>query len=263
MRWKGDLMWYQHTVFYEIYVPSFCDSNGDGIGDLQGIVSKIPYLAQLGIKGIWLTPFYPSPRVDNGYDIRDYCNVDQVFGTMEDFKCLLERAHAYGIRVIIDVVINHTSNQHPWFLESKKSKDNPYRDYYIWEEKPRNNWESFFAGSAWEYEQETKEYYYHAFSKEQVCLNYSNPRVKEEIFQVLKFWLDLGVDGFRFDVINFLKVQRTNWPDNPFDGHKQIHKYDKNQAGILEFIEELKSYVSKWQDKFLLGEIGEDCLEDM
>nr|WP_295678032.1 alpha-amylase family glycosyl hydrolase [uncultured Lachnoclostridium sp.] len=256
-------MWYQRTVFYEIYVPSFCDSNGDGIGDLQGIISKIPYLSELGIKGIWLTPFYPSPRVDNGYDISNYYDVDKTFGTMEDFKHLLERAHEYGIRVIIDVVINHTSNQHPWFLESKKSKENTYRDYYIWEEKPKNNWESFFAGSAWEYEKETNEYYYHAFSKEQVCLNYSNPRVKEEIIQVLKFWLDLGVDGFRFDVINFLKMQRDKWPDNPYENGKQLHKYDKNQPGILKFIEELKSFVSNWNDKFLLGEIGEDYLEDM
>lgn len=256
-------MWYQGAVCYEIYVPSFCDSNQDGIGDINGIISKLPYLKDLGIKGIWLTPFYPSPRVDNGYDISNYREVDPQFGTLDQLISLIELAHQMGMRVIIDMVINHTSNQHPWFIESKKSKDNPYRDYYIWEPVISNNWESFFAGSAWEYDETTKEYYYHAFSKEQVCLNYSYPKVRDEIFDILRYWLELGVDGFRFDVINFLKMQRNHLPDNPMDGETQIHRYDKNQEGIFEFIEEIKDFCSQWPDKFLLGEVGEDALEDM
>ena len=256
-------MWYQNAVCYEIYVPSFCDSNGDGIGDINGIRSKLPYLKKLGIKGIWLTPFYPSPRVDNGYDISNYKEVDPQFGTLEQLISLFKEAHHLGIRVMIDMVINHTSNQHPWFLESKKSKDNPYRDYYIWEPVVKNNWESFFAGSAWEYDETTNEYYYHAFAKEQVCLNYSNPMVLQEVFDILRYWLKLGVDGFRFDVINFLKMKKNHWPDNPMEGEKQIHRFDKNQEGILVLIEQIKRFCMKWPDKFLLGEIGEDKLEDM
>lgn len=256
-------MWYQNSVFYEIYIPSFCDGNGDGIGDFKGLLSKLPYLKELGIKGLWLTPFYPSPRVDNGYDISDYCSVDASFGTIEEFKELLDKAHAYGIRIIIDMVLNHTSTMHPWFLDSKANKNSPYRDYYIWKKEIPNNWESFFSGSAWEYDEQTEEYYYHAFAKEQACLNWSNELVKEEMFRVLSFWLDLGVDGFRFDVINFLKTDPDFNKNNPIENQEITHKYDKNQDGILPIIEEIKAYVSKYKDKFLLGEIGEDALEDM
>lgn len=256
-------MWYQNSVFYEIYIPSFCDGNGDGIGDLQGLLSKLPYLKDLGIKGLWLTPFYPSPRVDNGYDISDYCNIDAVFGTLEEFKILLKQAHSMGIRIMIDMVLNHTSTKHPWFLESRRDANSAYRDYYIWKKEIPNNWESFFSGSAWEYDEQSKEYYYHAFSKEQACLNWNNEKVKEEMFRVLSFWLDMGVDGFRFDVINFLKTDPDFHKNNPMENGEQKHKFDKNQEGILPVIQEIKTYISKYEDKFLLGEVGEDALEDM
>ncbi|GAE93896.1 trehalose-6-phosphate hydrolase [Gracilibacillus boraciitolerans JCM 21714] len=195
--------WWKEIVFYEIYIPSYFDSNNDGIGDLKGIGQKLDYLKELGgVEGIWLTPFYSSPKVDNGYDIADYYQVDADYGDMADFEQLIEAAHDRGIKVIVDMVLNHTSNQHEWFRESKKSRDNKKRDWYIWEpstnnDGPPNNWESFFGGSAWEYDSMTGEYYYNAFAKEQVDLNWSNENVKEAVFDVLRFWLDKGVDGFR------------------------------------------------------------------
>lgn len=253
--------WYENTVFYEIYVPSFCDSNGDGIGDLQGVTLKIPYLRELGIRGIWLTPFYSSPKIDNGYDISDYRNVDCSYGTLGDFDELLKEAHRAGIRVIIDMVLNHTSDKHPWFQESRKDISNQYRDYYLWEKKIPNNWESFFDGSAWEYDAGTDMYYYHAFSREQVCLNWSCEQVRQECLDILKFWLERGVDGFRLDVINFLKTDRSAFcRDNPVENGVMQHVYDKNQRGIYEAIQLISSVVHSYPDKYLLGEIGEDDL---
>lgn len=253
-------MWFLETVFYQIYMPSFKDGNGDGIGDFKGIIEKLPYLKDLGVGAIWLTPFYPSPKVDNGYDISDYKDVDEVYGTISDFDNFLNVAHELGIKVIIDLVINHTSNKHKWFTMASSSLDNEYRDYYIWKKEIPNNWESFFAGSAWEYDEKTKEYYYHAFSKEQVCLNWQNPKVKNEIFDVMKFWLDKGVDGFRLDVINFLKVNDSLfYKDNPTkDDGRQEHLYDQNQDGILDYIKKISNYVKQWDNKFLLGEVGSE-----
>lgn len=163
--------WWQQSVFYEIYMPSFMDGNGDGIGDFAGITSKLDYLKGLGIDGLWLTPFYPSPKVDNGYDIADYNEIDADYGTMEDFETFIKEAHQRGMKVIADLVLNHTSSEHRWFQESRSSKDHPKRDWYIWRDEP-NNWESFFGGTAWEYDEATNQYYYHAFAKEQVDLNW-------------------------------------------------------------------------------------------
>lgn len=253
--------WYEKTVFYEIYVPSFCDGNGDGIGDLKGVISKIPYLRQLGISGIWLTPFYPSPKADNGYDISDYRDVDPDYGTLEDFDMLLHRAHEAGIRVIIDMVLNHTSHLHPWFGESRSSARSPYRDYYLWEKEIPNNWESFFDGSAWTYDESAGLYYYHAFSREQVCLNWSSGQVWRECRDILRFWLDRGVDGFRLDVINFLKTDRTALKmDNPVENGGTRHVYDKNQKGIYEAVGKISEAVHAYSHKYLLGEIGEEDL---
>jgi trehalose-6-phosphate hydrolase len=253
--------WWKRSTFYQIYMPSFKDGNGDGMGDFSGITSKLDYLKDLGIDGLWLTPFYPSPKVDNGYDISDYESIDQAYGTMEDFETFIEEAHRRKIRVIADLVLNHTSSEHQWFKESRSRKDHPKRDWYIWRDQP-NNWESFFGGSAWEYDELTGQYYYHAFAKEQVDLNWANPDVKKAMFDVMKFWLEKGVDGFRLDVINFLKVQ-DRFQDNPFDEEKQeqVHLYDKDQEGILTVIEEIAGFVHQYPDKFLVGEVGSEDLE--
>ncbi|MER2060772.1 MAG: alpha-glucosidase [Niallia sp.] len=253
--------WWKQSTFYEIYMPSFKDGNGDGIGDFQGITSKLDYLKELGIDGVWLTPFYPSPKVDNGYDISDYYEIDSDYGTMEDFEIFIQEAHQRGIRVIADLVLNHTSSEHPWFKESKSSKNHSKRDWYIWKDKP-NNWESFFGGSAWEYDKATEQYYYHAFAPEQVDLNWHNPEVKKAMFNVIRFWLKKGIDGFRLDVINFLKIN-DSFLDNPFDEKKQeqIHLNDKDQEGILFLIEEISKIVHQYPDKFLVGEVGSEDLD--
>ncbi len=256
------MKWYKNTTFYEIYVPAFCDGNGDGIGDLIGAALKIPYLKQLGVGGVWLTPFYPSPGVDNGYDISNYRNVDPAFGTLADFDCFLKKAHEAGIKVIIDMVLNHTSNKHAWFEESRKSVSNPYRDYYIWEKVIPNNWQSFFDGSAWEYDDRTEMYYYHGFAREQVCLNWSCEKVRRECDEILKFWLERGVDGFRMDVINFLKTDRQYfYKNNPVCDGDIEHRYDKNQPGVYEVIKRISRIVHSYPDKYLLGEVGDDDLQ--
>jgi trehalose-6-phosphate hydrolase len=202
--------WWHERVLYEIYTPSYYDSNKDGIGDISGIKQKLDYIQSLGIGAIWLTPFYSSPKVDNGYDISDYYTVDSAYGCNNDIDQLIKEAHKRDIKIVIDMVLNHTSDQHPWFIESRSSKKNPKRDWYIWKDSvkgiPPNNWESFFSGSAWEYDQKTNSYYYHAFSKAQVDLNWSNVDVRSAMYDVLIFWLEKGVDGFRLDVINFLKT---------------------------------------------------------
>lgn len=253
--------WFEHTVFYEIYVPSFCDGNGDGVGDLPGVISKIDYLKEMGVGAIWLTPFYPSPLVDNGYDVSDYVSVHERYGTPEDFDRLLKAAHEAGIRVIVDMVLNHTSTRHEWFLKSRDNQE-PYKDYYIWRKEIPNNWESFFDGGAWEYDEKRCMYYYHAFSREQACLNWSNPQIPEECREILQFWLDKGVDGFRLDVINFLKTDKEAFTrDNPCENGSQKHIYDKNQEGVKEAVRKLSAFVHTYPDKFLLGEIGDDSLQ--
>ncbi|MDR2583719.1 MAG: glucohydrolase, partial [Fibromonadaceae bacterium] len=198
--------WWKHGVIYHIYPQSFYDSNGDGIGDLQGIIQKLDYLAELGIEAIWLSPIYPSPLIDGGYDITDHKGINPIYGDMNDFKQLLETAHQKGIRIILDLVLNHTSDQHPWFLESRSSRDNPKRDWYIWQapkskQIPPNNWRTNFGKKAWKFDQTTGEYYYHSFFYEQPDLNWRNPEVKKAMFEVVEFWLEQGVDGFRLDVI--------------------------------------------------------------
>ncbi|MBB6622095.1 alpha-glucosidase [Clostridium gasigenes] len=260
-----DKKWWKESVFYEIYMPSFKDGNNDGIGDFKGITSKLSYLSELGIKGIWLTPFYPSPKVDNGYDISDYYNIDKDYGTLDDFKEFIKKAHGLGIKVIIDMILNHTSSEHPWFKESRSSKDNEKRDFYIWRKEKINNWESFFGGEAWEIDDVTKEYYYHAFAKEQVDLNWTNPNVYKAMKDVLKYWIDLGIDGFRLDVINFLKVNKNLNKDNPYDQKgEQIHIYDKDQEGIIEVIETLVKDIREMkEDVFIVGEVGSEELSEL
>ncbi|MED4987423.1 alpha-amylase family glycosyl hydrolase, partial [Geobacillus stearothermophilus] len=200
--------WWKEAVVYQIYPRSFYDSNGDGIGDIRGIIVKLDYLKELGVDVVWLSPVYKSPNDDNGYDISDYREIMDEFGTMEDWEEMLEEMHKRGIKLVMDLVVNHTSDEHPWFIESRKSKDNPYRDYYIWrpgkDGKEPNNWESIFSGSAWEYDDTTEEYYLHLFSKKQPDLNWENPKVRREVYDIMKFWLDKGVDGFRMDVINMI-----------------------------------------------------------
>ena len=259
--------WWKQAVFYEIYMPSFADGNNDGIGDFKGITERLDYLKDLGVEGIWLTPFYSSPKVDNGYDIADYYAIDQDYGTMADFDAFLQKAHQLGIKVIVDLVLNHTSAEHDWFVQSKSSKQNPKRDWYIWADPvdggPPNNWESFFGGSAWEYDEQSGQYYYHAFAKEQVDLNWANKEVKQAMFDVMKFWLDKGVDGFRLDVINYLTVNQS-LPDNPYDENgEQIHHYDVDQDGVLDVIEEITTLVKQYDNRFLLGEVGSDKLEEL
>lgn len=255
--------WWKRTVFYQIYMPSFCDGNHDGIGDFVGITSKLPYLKRLGVGGIWLTPFYASPKVDQGYDISDYYRIDPDYGSMEDFEIFIEKAHSLGIKVIVDMVINHTSTEHQWFRESQSAVSNSKRDWYIWkkpkEGKEPNNWESFFGEKAWEYDEQTQMYYYHSFAKEQVDLNWANPQVKQAVFEMLDFWVKKGIDGFRLDVINNLTLTDC-MKDNPYDEEgKQIHKYDVNQEGIHDFIRELKQHLGK--ELFLVGEISSDNLD--
>ena len=251
--------WWKETVFYEIYMPSYADSNGDGYGDFKGMTSKLNYLQSLGIKGIWLTPFLQSPKVDNGYDVSSYYEIDKTYGNIEDFKTYLAAAHKRGIKVIIDMVFNHTSTDAKWFQESRKSKDNPYRDYYIWKDKP-NNWESFFGGTAWEKDSLTNQYYYHKFDKRMADLNWSNPKVLFEIQKVLRYWLDLGVDGFRLDVINFLTTDGIT-TDNPVkDGHQE-HLNDISQAGVIEAMKKIKLVINEYKDRFIIGEIGSDNID--
>ena len=213
--------WWKEAVVYQIYTKSFYDSNGDGIGDLQGIIQKLDYIQKLGATVIWLNPIYKSPDVDNGYDISDYQSIDERYGTLDDFKELLEKAHARGIRLIMDMVLNHTSDEHHWFKESRKSKENRYRDYYIWRPakngKEPNNWGNYFyegEGSAWEFDETTQEYYLHNYSRKMPDLNWKNPRMKEDMCRMMRWWLDMGVDGFRMDAVNRL-VKPEGLPDSP------------------------------------------------
>ncbi len=194
----------EDLIFYQIYPKSFCDGNGDGVGDIQGIVSKIGYLKELGINAVWLSPCFKSPNVDNGYDISDYRDIDPSVGTLKQAEEMIAKFHENGIAVIFDLVANHTSTDHKWFQEARKSKDNPYRDYYIWRETPPNNWQSCFGGSAWEYDEKTGEYYLHSFAIEQADLNWDNPKVREEMKAVVDFWLSKGIDGFRCDVLDMI-----------------------------------------------------------
>lgn len=261
--------WWKEAVAYEIYPRSFKDSNGDGIGDIQGIIEKLDYLQDLGIDIIWVCPIYQSPNDDNGYDISDYKAILSDFGTMEDFEALLSAVHKRGMKLIMDLVINHTSDEHEWFIESKSSKDNTYRDFYIWKEGadkgiPPNNWASIFGGSAWEYDSDTKEYYLHIFSKKQPDLNWENKEVRNKLYDMVNWWLDKGIDGFRIDAISHIK-KKEGLPDLPnpkgeafvesFDGHL-------NQKGIDLFLNEFVENTIKKFDALTVGEANGVTVED-
>ena len=252
-------IWWKETVFYQIYMPSYADSNGDGYGDFKGMTKKLDYLQNLGIKGIWLTPFLTSPKVDNGYDVANYYEIDPTYGNKTDFDIFISEAHKRGIKVIMDLVVNHTSTESKWFQESRKSVDNPYRDYYIWKDQP-NNWESFFGGTAWQKDSLTHQYYYHKFDKRMADLNWSNPKVVDEVQKILRFWLDCGVDGFRLDVINFLTTDGiTN--NNPMKDGNQEHLYDINQKGVKKAMKIIRKTVNEYDNRFIVGEIGSDKIE--
>src|SRR5688572_27525536 len=211
--------WWQRGVIYQIYPRSFQDSDSDGVGDLNGIIQRLEYLHRLGVDAIWISPIYPSPMADFGYDVADYTNIDPVFGDLDVFDQLVAKAHGLGIRVILDFVPNHTSNQHPWFVEAQSSRQSPMRDWYIWRDPapgggPPTNWISEFGGSAWELDQASGQYYYHAFLKEQPDLNWRNPEVRKAMLDVMRFWFERGVDGFRIDVLWHL-IKDDSFPDNP------------------------------------------------
>ncbi|UOE94914.1 alpha-glucosidase [Alkalihalobacillus sp. LMS39] len=260
--------WWKELVAYQIYPRSFMDSNGDGIGDIKGIISKLDYLKSLGIDLIWICPVYKSPNDDNGYDISDYQDIMEEFGTMEDFDSLLEEVHNRGMKLIVDLVINHTSDEHPWFIESKSSKDNPKRDWYIWRDgkggKEPNNWESIFSGSAWEYDEQSDQYYMHIFSRKQPDLNWEKKEVRYAIYDMINWWLDKGIDGFRVDAISHIKKEE-GLKDMPNPKKLQyVSSFDKhmNVEGINEFLEELKEETFSKYDIMTVGEANGVNVED-
>lgn len=267
--------WWRHAVIYQIYPRSYRDTNSDGIGDLQGIIEKLDYIENLGVDAIWISPFYPSPMKDFGYDVSNYRDIDPIFGTRADFKTLLDAAHARGIKIIIDLVLSHTSNQHPWFNDPSK------KNWYVWADAkkdkngnriPPNNWTSVFGGSAWEWDQRYGQYYLHNFLIEQPDLNFHNPSVRVEILDICKYWLDMGVDGFRLDTVNFyyhsielqnnpLREAGTNYAtqfekDVPYSRVHHIH--DKSQPENITFIEDLRTLTNRYENIVLIGEIGDD-----
>jgi alpha-glucosidase len=276
-----ELTWWQKAVFYQIYPRSFADSNGDGIGDIQGIIDRLDYLYDLGIDAIWLSPHYPSPLFDCGYDVSDYTAVAPEYGTMDDFNCFLDGAHQRGIRVILDLVLNHSSDQHPWFIESRSSRDSAKRDWYVWRDGedngPPNNWISTFGGSAWEYDSATDQYYYHFFFKQQPDLNWRNPEVKQAMFDAARFWLDLGVDGFRLDAIGTifedpaLPDQTTELsltelryalgtagseeePAQIIEQRKAMFQYQRDLPPVHDLMRELRTVIDEYPDCVLVGE---------
>lgn len=250
--------WWKESVIYQIYPRSFKDSNGDGIGDLRGIIEKTDYLKDLGVDILWLSPIYQSPNDDNGYDISDYYQIMTEFGTMADFDELLAELHKREIKLVMDLVVNHSSDEHEWFQKSKTSKDNPYRDYYIWRKGknggPPNNWKSFFGGSVWEYDEETEEYYLHLFTRKQPDLNWENEKLRQEIYAMMRFWLDKGVDGFRMDVIPLLS-KRLEFADGDMsDFGKAVEKIYANGPRIHEFLQEMHREVLGKYDVVSIGE---------
>ncbi len=270
------LKWWQRGVVYQIYPRSFMDSNNDGVGDLQGVIQKMDYLNDgtpnsLGIDAIWLSPFYPSPMADFGYDVADYCNVDPLFGDLATFDRLAAEAHKRGMKIIIDYVPNHTSDQHAWFLESRSSRDNPKRDWYIWRDaKPDgslpNNWGSFFGGPAWTFDEKTGQYYMHQFVKEQPELNWRNPEVKAAMLDVLRFWMKRGVDGFRMDVVGLI-IKDEHLRDNPLNPDadpnllaneikaRQFSTYTEDQEEVHDFIKDIRKTLDEFEDRCGIGEL--------
>ncbi len=273
----GLQQWWQSAVFYQIYPRSFADGNGDGIGDLPGIIARLDYLADLGVDAIWLSPHYPSPQFDCGYDVAEYFGVDPEYGTLDDFKQMLDEVHQRGMRLIIDLVLNHTSDQHSWFLESASSRENPKRDWYIWGDGPPNDWLSTFGDSAWEYDERTGQYYYHFFFKEQPDLNWRNPEVKAAMFDAVRFWLDMGVDGYRLDAIGTvyedpaMPAHNTGLTVAELRRRKEEAKTDAdrraarelwdqvfgcqvNQPEVHDLMKELRTLVDEYDDRVLVGE---------
>jgi len=269
-----DLNWWRGASIYQIYPRSYQDTNGDGIGDLKGITARLPHIAGLGVDAVWLSPFFTSPMLDFGYDVSDYKGVDPMFGTLADFKTLSAKAKELGLKVIIDLVLSHTSNQHPWFKASRQSRDNEYADYYVWSDPkpdgtPPNNWLSIFGGGAWEWDARRLQYYFHNFLKEQPDLNFHNPKVVEELLNVARFWLELGCDGFRLDTVNYYTHDpslRDNppFPDrlvsdvprvNPYGW--QEHVYDKTRPENLFFLEKLRAVMDEYGATTTVGEVGD------
>jgi alpha-glucosidase len=254
----ADFLWWQDGVIYQIYPRSFADGNGDGLGDLPGILEHIDYLADLGVDAIWLSPIYPSPDKDFGYDVSDYCAIDARFGTLADFDRLVAEAHQRGIHVVLDMVMNHTSDQHAWFKESRSSRTDPKRDWYIWRDAP-NNWQASFGGNAWEYDPGSGQYYLHLFTKEQPDLNWRNPQVRQALLDVFRFWLERDVDGFRLDVFNAY-FKHPDMPDNPpkfglrgFD--RQHHIHDIDQPEMLPLLCELRNLLDAYPERYSVGEV--------
>src|SRR5882757_5256751 len=264
----GGVSWWRTGVFYQIYPRSFQDSSRDGVGDIAGIIQRLPYLSTLGVDAIWLSPIFPSPMADFGYDISDYTGIDPLFGTMEQFDALVKAAHGDGLKVILDLVPNHTSDRHPWFVEARSSRDNPKRDWYIWRDpKPDgsapNNWLSEFGGSAWEYDEATEQYYYHAFLAQQPDLNWRNPQVREAIYDAMRFWLRKGVDGFRVDVIWHL-IKDAEFHDNPPNPHFRegrppheqiLTRYSTDQPEVHDVIAEMRRVTDEFEARVLIGEV--------
>lgn len=259
--------WWKEAVIYQIYPRSFADSNGDGIGDLNGITAHLDYLETLGIDVIWLSPVYKSPNDDNGYDISDYRDIMEDFGTMEDFDRLLAEAHRHHIRIVMDLVVNHTSDEHAWFIESRSSRDNPHRDYYIWKEpkdgKEPNNWGAWFGGSAWELDEHTGMYYLHCFSRKQPDLNWENPKVRDEVFDMMNWWCEKGIDGFRMDVISMISKD-PSFPDGPVeDGlYGSLAPYVCNGPHVHEYLQEMNRRVLSHYDLLTVGEAAGVTIEE-
>ena len=263
-----DYLWWQTGIIYQVYPRSFQDSNGDGVGDLPGIIQRLDYLKELGVNAVWLSPIYPSPMCDFGYDISDYTGIHPLFGTMTDFDRLLKEVHDRGMKLILDLVPNHTSDQHPWFLESQSSKDNPKRDWYLWQDaradgSPPNNWLSVFGGSAWEWDEKTGQFYYHAFLKEQPDLNWRNPDVQKAMLDVMRFWLDKGVDGFRVDVMWHM-IKDEQWRDNPPNPNYEPHMatYEKllpvfstDQQEVHGIVQSMRQVLDSYHERMMIGEI--------
>ena len=260
--------WWQNGVIYQIYPRSFMDSNGDGIGDLNGVIERLDYLSDtIGVDAIWLSPIFPSPMADFGYDVADYCGIHPLFGSMADFDRLLEETHKRGKKLLLDLVPNHTSDEHPWFLESRSSRDNPKRDWYIWRDPAPgggvpNNWLSHFGGPAWTFDEKTGQYYLHLFAKQQPDLNYRNPEVLAAMLDVMRFWLDKGVDGFRVDVIAKMMKDplfRDEPPNPAWDGVRpflsQLHIYTSNMDDVHHLIQEMRKVLDAYDDRMMVGEI--------
>ena len=265
---KSKHLWWQDGIIYQIYPRSFQDSNQDGIGDIRGIISRLDYLDHLGIKAVWISPIYPSPMADFGYDISNYTDIHPMFGTLEEFDQLLDEIHQRGMKLVLDLVPNHSSDQHPWFLQSRSSRDNPKRNWYIWRDaKPDgsepNNWLSAFGGSAWEWDEETGQYYYHAFLKEQPDLNWRNPQVQKAMLDVMRFWLDRGVDGFRVDVMWHM-IKDEHFRDNPPNLGYQQHMatydqllpvYSTDQPEVHDIVRMMRKLVDAYDERMIIGEI--------